>query len=82
MKKDTLLVHSGRHPEDNFGIVNPPVYHASTVTFPTMAKYEAKPSSPFEGVQYGRTGTPTTAPTRARASDRTPWPASSATTAW
>ena len=60
MKKDTLLVHSGRHPEDNFGIVNPPVYHASTVTFPTMAKYEAKPSSPFEGVQYGRTGTPTT----------------------
>ncbi|MBL4691256.1 MAG: cystathionine beta-lyase [Rhodospirillales bacterium] len=60
MKKDTLLVHSGRHPEDNFGIVNPPVYHASTVTFPTMAKYEAKPAGPFEGVQYGRTGTPTT----------------------
>jgi len=60
MKKDTLLVHSGRHPEDNYGIVNPPVYHASTVTFPTMAKYEAKPAGPFEGVQYGRTGTPTT----------------------
>lgn len=60
MKKDTLLVHSGRHPEDNFGIVNPPVYHASTVTFPTVAKYQAKPIVPFEGVQYGRTGTPTT----------------------
>jgi len=60
MKKDTLLVHSGRHPEDNFGIVNPPVYHASTVTFPTVAEYQAKPSVPFEGVQYGRTGTPTT----------------------
>ena len=60
MKKDTLLVHSGRHPEDNFGIVNPPVYHASTVTFPTVEKYEAKPANPFDGVQYGRTGTPTT----------------------
>jgi cystathionine beta-lyase len=60
MKKDTLLVHSGRHPEDNFGIVNPPVYHASTVTFPTVEEYQAKPKVPFEGVQYGRTGTPTT----------------------
>ncbi len=60
MKKDTLLVHRGRQPEENFGIVNPPVYHASTVTFPTMAEYEAKPKRPFDGVQYGRTGTPTT----------------------
>ena len=60
MKKDTLLVHGGRNPEDNFGIVNPPVYHASTVTFPTMEKYQEKPAIPFDGVQYGRTGTPTT----------------------
>lgn len=60
MKKDTLLVHRGRQSEENFGIVNPPVYHASTVTFPTMAEYEAKPKRPFDGVQYGRTGTPTT----------------------
>ena len=60
MKKDTLLTHSGRHPEDNFGIVNPPVYHASTVTFPTMAKYQAKPTVPFGEVRYGRMGTPTT----------------------
>jgi len=60
MKKDTLLTHSGRHPEDNFGIVNPPVYHASTVTSPTMADFEAKEKKKFEGVQYGRTGTPTT----------------------
>ncbi|MDA1089198.1 MAG: cystathionine beta-lyase [Proteobacteria bacterium] len=60
MKKDTLLVHRGRKPDENFGIVNPPVYHASTVTFPTLAAYEAKPKRPFDGVQYGRTGTPTT----------------------
>lgn len=60
MKKDTLLVHSGRNPDDNFGIVNPPVYHASTVTSPTMAEFTAKPERAFDGVQYGRTGTPTT----------------------
>ena len=60
MKKDTLLVRGGRNPEENFGIVNPPVYHASTVTFPTMAKYQEKQTIPYDGVQYGRTGTPTT----------------------
>jgi cystathionine beta-lyase len=60
MKKDTLLVHKGRRPEDNHGIVNPPVYHVSTVTSPTMAEFEAKNKKAFEGVQYGRTGTPTT----------------------
>ena len=60
MKKDTLLVHSGRCPSKNFGIVNPPVYHASTITFPTMHKYLEKSKAPFDGVQYGRTGTPTT----------------------
>ncbi len=60
MKKDTILVHKGRSPEDNHGIVNPPVYHVSTVISPTMAEFEAKEKSAFKGVQYGRTGTPTT----------------------
>ena len=60
MKKETLLVHRGRKPNENFGIINPPVYHASTITSPTLAEFEAKPERPFGGVQYGRTGTPTT----------------------
>ena len=60
MKKDTLLVHKGRRPEDNHGIANPPVYHVSTVISPTMSEFEAKEKKAFEGVQYGRTGTPTT----------------------
>jgi len=59
MKKDTLLVHRGRHPGDHHGIVNPPVYHASTVISPTLAAFEASEKKPFEGVYYGRTGTPT-----------------------
>lgn len=59
-KPDTLLVTAGRKPEENFGIVNPPVYHASTVTFPTLEEFQAKPKRAFDGVLYGRTGTPTT----------------------
>ncbi|NVK18184.1 MAG: cystathionine beta-lyase [Methylocystaceae bacterium] len=59
MKKDTQLLHAGRHPKDNYGIVNPPVYHASTVTFPTVdALYQAD-KNPTEGIFYGRMGTPT-----------------------
>jgi cysteine-S-conjugate beta-lyase len=32
----TLLCHAGLDPAANHGIVNPPVYHASTVVFPTV----------------------------------------------
>ena len=60
MKTDTMLATSGRHPEDNFGIVNPPVYHASTVTFATVEAMEAATRDRFNGVYYGRYGTPTT----------------------
>lgn len=59
MKKDTIIVTSGRRPEDNHGIINPPVYHASTVTFPSVAELEAAQKTPLEGVFYGRYGTPT-----------------------
>ena len=59
MKKDSLLVHAGRHPERYHGAVNPPVYHASTVLFPTLEALEASDRTPLEGVHYGRMGTPT-----------------------
>ena len=38
----TKLTHSGNRPGENYGIVNPPVYHASTVLFPTVADMRAK----------------------------------------
>ncbi|MBT3359461.1 MAG: cystathionine beta-lyase [Rhodospirillales bacterium] len=60
MKKDTVLTTAGRNPAENFGIVNPPVYHASTIAFETVAELEAGDANPFEGVHYGRQGTPTT----------------------
>jgi cystathionine beta-lyase len=57
-KPDTILTHAGSNPHANHGIVNPPVYHASTVLFPTVESLEDAGHS-FEGVRYGRIGTPT-----------------------
>jgi cystathionine beta-lyase, bacterial len=59
-QKDTVLGHAGRNPGANHGIVNPPVYHCSTVLFPTLAELEASDRNPLEGIHYGRMGTPTT----------------------
>lgn len=59
LRADTVLVHAGRRPFDNHGIVNPPVYHCSTVLFPTLDALEERDRHPFEGVNYGRIGTPT-----------------------
>ena len=60
MKDDTLAVVAGRDPDANFGVVNPPVYHASTVTFPTLAALEAAGRRPLDVPYYGRNGTPGT----------------------
>ena len=55
-RRDTRLVHAGRTPRDQYGFVNPPVYHASTVLYPDVAALEAR-DAPYT---YGRRGTPTT----------------------
>jgi cysteine-S-conjugate beta-lyase len=55
-KPDTKLVHAGRDPQAHYGFVNPPVYHASTVLYPTAEDQVAHRSR----YQYGRRGTPTT----------------------
>ncbi|WP_420547463.1 cystathionine beta-lyase [Curvivirga sp.] len=55
---DTVLTHAGRKPFENKGIVNPPVYHASTILFPTLEVYN-NPAAHTD-VFYGRRGTPTT----------------------
>jgi len=62
MKDDTLIVARGRDPEANFGVVNPPVYHASTIVYPTLARLEEITQGPpaWDQVRYGRMGTPTT----------------------
>lgn len=60
LRDDTLIGHAGCHPQDNHGIINPPVYHASTVLFPSVAALEEAVKDRFDRVYYGRYGTPTT----------------------
>ncbi len=56
----TEVTEAGRDPKAQRGVVNPPVYHASTVIFETLEELERRTATPFEGVYYGRNGTPTT----------------------
>jgi cystathionine beta-lyase len=56
LKNATRLVSGGRDPFAYHGFINPPVYHASTVVYRTVADYLAL-RGPY---QYGRRGTPTT----------------------
>ena len=60
MKTETRIVSAGRHPEDHFGAVNPPVYRASTITRRSLAEWREVRTRIFDDVVYGRFGTPTT----------------------
>jgi cystathionine beta-lyase len=55
LKPATRLVTGGRDPQSYYGFVNPPVYHASTVLYPTAADQVAHRAR----YVYGRRGTPT-----------------------
>lgn len=58
-RPDTRLAHAGRRPEWTHGIVNTPIYRASTCVFPTLADLDAAIADPDRGLYYGRRGTPT-----------------------
>lgn len=64
MHEDTFLVHGVFDPQSHGGIVNPPVYHASTITFRDMDDMDARQreisKDDGEAMWYGRKGTPTT----------------------
>jgi cysteine-S-conjugate beta-lyase len=55
LKPVTRLVAGGRDAAGNHGFVNPPVYHASTVLYPTAEDFLARRARYL----YGRRGTPT-----------------------
>lgn len=59
MKIDTLLTTLGRNPQAHSGMVNPPVYHASTILFPSYADFEAYEKGLYP-YGYARSGTPST----------------------
>ncbi len=54
--QDTTIVTTGRDPHNNHGVINPPVYHASTILYPSVEALHARDAK----VTYGRRGTPTT----------------------
>jgi cystathionine beta-lyase len=56
LQPDTKIVTGGRDPMSYHGFVNPPVYHASTVLYPSAEDFLAHRAR----YQYGRRGTPTT----------------------
>jgi cysteine-S-conjugate beta-lyase len=53
-KPETRLIAAGRSYAEH-GFVNPAVYHASTVTFPSTEAYRSR----SQEYLYGRRGTPT-----------------------
>jgi cystathionine beta-lyase len=55
-KPETRLVTAGRDPQAQKGFVNPPVFHGSTVLYPTAEDLHAHRGE----FTYGRHGTPTT----------------------
>jgi cysteine-S-conjugate beta-lyase len=55
-RPETKVVTAGRDPKSYHGFVNPPVYHASTVLYPSAEDFVAHRAR----YQYGRRGTPTT----------------------
>jgi cysteine-S-conjugate beta-lyase len=59
-KKDrTIATHAGNHPHDNQGVVNPPVYRASTILFQSVRDLRERYKHKYETITYGRDGTPT-----------------------
>jgi cystathionine beta-lyase len=65
-RPETWAASAGRRPEwtrnqeGTGGIVNPPVWRASTILYPTIADMEAANGRQDETLFYGRKGTPTT----------------------
>ena len=61
MKDATRATHAGRRPHENHGVVNPPVYHASTILSPTLAALrEMGRTEDADATTYGVHGTPGT----------------------
>jgi len=60
MREATRLVTAGRRKEWTHGVVNPPVYRASTCLFESYAEFRERTAAPSERhLFYGRKGTPT-----------------------
>ncbi len=59
-RRDTITAHAGRDPRRFDGVVNTPVYRASTVLFPDVESYQGRDPDDYKAMRYGIYGTPTT----------------------
>ncbi|TZG26112.1 cystathionine beta-lyase [Sphingomonas montanisoli] len=59
LRPATRVATAGRRKEWTQGIVNPPVWRASTILFDDVAHLRASTRRPNDGLYYGRRGTPT-----------------------
>jgi cystathionine beta-lyase len=59
LKPATALVTAGRRPEWTQGIVNPPVWRASTILYDSVADLKERQKDTHHRLYYGRRGTPT-----------------------
>lgn len=60
LKRDTITAHAGRDPQRFDGVVNTPVFRASTVLFPDVESYQGRDPDDYKIMRYGIYGTPTT----------------------
>jgi cystathionine beta-lyase len=60
MQPDTRLVHVARDPVRDAGAVNPPVYRASTIVYPSLREFSTRVARRYTTYAYGLQGTPTT----------------------
>ncbi|MGP1677130.1 MAG: cystathionine beta-lyase [Burkholderiales bacterium] len=60
LRPDTITAHAGRDPLRFDGVVNTPVFRASTVLFPDVASYQGRDPDDYKVMRYGIYGTPTT----------------------
>jgi cysteine-S-conjugate beta-lyase len=59
-RPETRLVHAARDPVRDRGAVNPPVYRASTIVYPSLREFAARAERRYTSYSYGIQGTPTT----------------------
>ena len=60
LRPDTIAAHAGRDPQRFDGVVNTPVFRASTILFPDVASYQGRNPDDYKVMRYGIYGTPTT----------------------
>jgi cystathionine beta-lyase len=60
MQRETRLVHVARDPVRDAGAINPPIYRASTIVYPSLSEFARRAERRYTSYSYGLQGTPTT----------------------